>query len=120
MKKKIIIGLSLFTIIFSLLTVYIITNIEATTSRLDNLVRLHQIEILREHLLISISRVQSELKSAGKNNTIVTSNLDNMIKFAGVCFNCHHEENVKKRLVDLNTHIQKYGESVKEALIASG
>ena len=119
MKKKIIIGLSLFTIIFSLLTVYIITNIEATTSRLDNLVRLHQIEILREHLLISISRVQSELKSAGKNNTIVTSNLDNMIKIAGVCFNCHHEENVKKRLVDLNTHIHKYGESVKEALIAT-
>jgi signal transduction histidine kinase len=120
MKKKIIIGLSLFTLIFSLVTVYIITNIEATTSKLDNLVRLHQIEILREHLLIYISRVQSELKSSGKNNTIITTNINNMIKIAGVCFNCHHEENVKKQLVDLNTHIQEYGESVKEALIAGG
>jgi signal transduction histidine kinase len=116
MKKKIIIGLSLFTLVFSLLTVYIITNIETTTSRLDNLVRLHQIEILREHLLIHISRVQAELRSAGKNNAIVTGNLNNMINMAGVCFNCHHEDNVKKRLVDLNTHIRIYGDSVRQAL----
>ena len=80
MKKKIIIGLSLFTLIFSFATVYIITNIETTTSRLDNLVKLHQIEILREHLLIHISRVQSELKSSGKNNAIITGNLNNMMK----------------------------------------
>jgi len=119
MKKKIIIGLSLVTLIFSLLTVYIITNIEATTSRLDNLVRLHQIEILREHLLIYISRVQSELKSAGINNIIIKNNINNMVNVAGDCFNCHHEEGVNKQLVDLNTHIQKYGESVKEALITA-
>lgn len=119
MKKKIIIGLSLFTLIFSFATVYIITNIETTTSRLDNLVKLHQIEILREHLLIHISRVQSELKSSGKNNAIITGNLNNMIKMAGVCFNCHHEEHVRKQLVDLNLHIQTYGESIREALTAS-
>jgi len=118
MKKKIIIGLSLFTLIFSFATVYIITNIETTTSRLDNLVRLHQIEILREHLLIHISRVQSELKSSGKNTAVITGNLNNMIKMAGVCFNCHHEEHVRKRLVALNVHIQAYGESVREALAA--
>ena len=119
MKKKIIIGLSLFTLIFFLVTVYIIANIETTTSRLDNLVRLHQIEILREHLLIYISRVQSELKSAGKNNIIIPSNINNMVNIAGDCFNCHHEEDVNKQLVDLNTHIQEYGESVKEALITA-
>jgi len=119
MKKKIIIGLSLFTLVFSLVTVYIITNIETTTARLDNLVKLHQIEILREHLLIHISRVQSELKSSGKNNTIITGNLNNMIKMAGVCFNCHHKEDVRKQLVNLNVHIQTYGESVREALAAA-
>jgi len=116
MKKKIIIGLSVFTLIFSFATVYIITNIETTTSRLDNLVRLHQIEILREHLLIHISRVQSELRSSGKNKAIITGSLNNMIKMAGVCFNCHHEEHVRKQLVDLNLHIKTYGESVREAL----
>jgi signal transduction histidine kinase len=118
MKKKIIIGLFLFTLIFSLVTVFIITNIETTTSRLYNLVKLHQIEILREHLLIHISRIQSELKAEGGDKKIIITTLGNMDKVANACFGCHHNEGVKKQLVDLSSHIQKYKESVERALIA--
>jgi len=118
MKKKIITGLFLFTLIFSLVTVFIITKIETTTSRLDNLVKLHQVEILREHLLIHISRIQSELKAEGGNKKTIIATLGNMEKVANACFSCHHNEDVEKQLVDLSGHIQQYKQSVEQALIA--
>ncbi len=117
MKKKIIIGLSLFTLIFFLATVYIIFNIETTTSRLDNLIKLHQVEILREHLLIHISRVQSALKAEEKDHKAIITTINNMGKVADACFSCHHDESVKSKLVDLRNHIQEYKESVTSALI---
>jgi signal transduction histidine kinase len=117
MKKKIIIGLSFFTLIFFLATVYVITNIESTTSGLDNLIKLHQVEILREHLLIHISRVQTDLKGGERDGKSILSTINNMGKVADACFNCHHEEDVKNKLVDLRTHIQAYKDSVTDALV---
>jgi CHASE3 domain sensor protein len=61
MKKKIIIGLSIFSLIFLLSSAYTIATIEHATTKMDNLIKLHQVEILREHLLIQIKRAQSDL-----------------------------------------------------------
>ena len=47
MKRKIVIALSVFFLIFLISGIYILTTIEKTTSEVDNLIRLHQIEILR-------------------------------------------------------------------------
>ena len=63
MKKRIIIGLTIFSLIFFLGGIYIILTIEKTTSTLDNLIRLHQIEIIRGQLLIDVKQVQSDLAS---------------------------------------------------------
>ena len=52
MKKKILIILAITTLIFLAAGVYIMVNIERTTSALDTLIKLHQVEILRERLLI--------------------------------------------------------------------
>jgi signal transduction histidine kinase len=117
MKKKIIIGLSLFTLIFFLATVYVIINIQSTTSGLDNLIKLHQVEILREHLLIHISRVQTDLKGGERDEKNIISTINNMGKVADACFNCHHNEDVKNKLVDLRAHIQEYKDSVTSALV---
>ena len=62
MKKKIIIGLSIFSLLFFAGGVYIIITIEEATSTLDNLIMLHQVEILllsqRENITnLSILRV---------------------------------------------------------------
>ncbi|RJQ13285.1 MAG: sensor histidine kinase [Nitrospiraceae bacterium] len=117
MKKKIITGLALFTLIFFLATVYVIFTIETTTSRLDNLIKLHQIEILREHLLIHIARIQTDLKSRDRDNKTILTTINNMAKVADTCFNCHHNEIVMKKLVDLRSHIHEYKESVTGILI---
>jgi len=112
-KKKIIIGLSVFSLIFFLTGVYIIITIETTTSKLDNLIKLHQVEILREHLLINIARTQSDLKSKKINNEALLTATNNMEKVADACFQCHHQEDVKERLLNLRGHVQEYKAAVK-------
>lgn len=112
MRKKIIIGLSAFALILSLSCIYIISTIEKTTSGLERLIMLHQVEILREHLLIQIKRVQSDLNlrntrfARGFNAMI--KDVNTMVKTANTCFLCHHEAGIKKRLTDLRGQIDLY------------
>ena len=112
MKKKIIIGLSIFSLTFLLGGIYIISTIETATSKIYNLIILHQVEILREHLLINIKRVQSDLtlKNTRHARSIDTfiSNVRNMEHMAEKCFDCHHSEDVQKRLDDLDYELEKY------------
>ncbi len=116
MKKKIVIGLSAFSLIFILSGIYAIVNIETTTSKLDNLIRLHQIEMVREHLLIEIKRSQSDLylkdtKFARSIDTIVT-HIRDMDKAISNCFTCHHTEPVTKRIEGLRDQTERYKDAL--------
>ncbi|MBW2153137.1 MAG: hypothetical protein JRH18_15890 [Deltaproteobacteria bacterium] len=62
MKRKITIALGIYFLIFFLGGLYIITTIEDSTSRLHHLIRLYQVEILRERLLIRIRYRYRECK----------------------------------------------------------
>lgn len=120
MKKKIIIGLSIFALFFLVGGTYIIITIETVTSRLDKLIMLHQVEILREHLLIQIKRVQSDLSLKNtryaRNIDTVVTNVRNMEKVVNVCFDCHHSEDLMKKLIGLKNHVEEYRDSIDRAL----
>jgi CHASE3 domain sensor protein len=60
-KKKIILGLSAYLVLFLFMGLYIVYTIQVGTTKLNDLIRLHQVEILREQFLIHIKRVQSDL-----------------------------------------------------------
>lgn len=112
MKKKIIAGLSFFSLIFLLSAIYTIITIEQATTKMDNLIRLHQVEILREHLLIQIKRAQSDLylknsPYARSMDTIVT-HVKAMSSIVGTCFDCHHSEQVTEKLTGLRDRIEDY------------
>jgi len=120
MKKKIIVFSSIASFVFLAAGVYIITSIERTTSGLDTLIKLHQVERLRENLLIRIKRVQSDLnlrstRYARGIDTIVTD-VTNMGAAVDVCFRCHHSREVIERLSDLKAHIQEYKDSLSRVL----
>lgn len=120
MKKKIIIGLSIFSLLFFLGGIYIIVTIEKATSTLDNLITLHQVEILREHLLIHIKRVQGDLnlKSTRYARTvdIMISNVKNMENMSATCFGCHHSEDVQNKLDDLRNELDIYKDAISRVL----
>ncbi len=116
MKKKIIIGLSLFSVIFLLGGIYIIATIETSTKTLDNLITLHQVEILREHLLLQIKRVQADInlkntRYARSMDTVI-ANVMNMEHVTDTCFDCHHSQDMELRLEDLKNNVEDYKKAI--------
>ncbi len=120
MKKKIIIGLSIFSLVFLLSSAYTIVTIEQATTKMDDLIKLHQVEILREHLLIQIKRAQSDLYLQGTPHarsvdTIVTD-VRTMSDIVNTCFNCHHAEPVSTILTNLRGKVEDYKIDLSRAL----
>ena len=112
MKRKIIIAISVFSLLLLLGGVYIALTIEGATREVDSLLRLHQIEILREHLLIELKRAQSDLylkntRHAQSIDTVV-SHVRTMNTALSGCFSCHHSKSIVTRLNDLKNQVEQY------------
>jgi signal transduction histidine kinase len=120
MKKKIFIGLGVASALFTLCGIYLIVTVERTTSKLDKLVKLHQVEILREHLLIQVKGVQSGLTLTGTPYAIgvdaIVSRTIRMGKVADQCFMCHHEPPVLENLKHLKAQIEDYKGALSRVL----
>ena len=116
MKKKIIIIGVVFTLIFLACFLYIIVTIEGGTSRLNNLITLHQVEILREHLLLQVKKVQSDLEAkntryARSVDTIIV-NVRNMEAVSDTCLECHHSEEMVTQFMKLKDDITSYKNAI--------
>jgi signal transduction histidine kinase len=120
MKKKFLLGLAVYTALFLLGGVYIISKILSATENLDRLITLHQVEILREHYLIQIKQVQSDLtlKDTSHERTFDTGfhNIVNMGKIIDTCFGCHHSEQGTERLVELKRRTEEYKEGLSRVM----
>jgi len=120
MKKKIIVGLSIFAMIFFLGGLYIIVTIEKTTKKFDQLIQLHQVEILREHLLIQIKRVQTDLTLKdtrfARDVDVIVRNVRNLHNVLDTCFSCHHNEDVSKRLEELKKQTGDYEDALSRLM----
>lgn len=116
MKKKIVVGLSIFSLLFVSGYIYIVISIEGITSSMDNLILLHQVEILREHLLIQVKRVQADLTLKNTRHArgvdTVIDHVRNMQAVANTCLDCHHSPDVTKELVSLKDQIGVYKDSL--------
>jgi signal transduction histidine kinase len=119
-KRRIIIGLACFTLIFFLGGIYIINAIQKTTSTLNDLIKLHQVEILREQLLSDAKLTLSDFafqntRYASKSDTVVA----NVVHMAGVakrCSTCHHSAETTGKIAELRTRIQSYEEALSRVL----
>ncbi len=124
MKKKIFIASAIVCLLFLAGGIYIIATIETSTAELDRLLKLHQVEILREHLLIRIKTSQSDLYLMGtryeQSPKAVRANLNHLTRVAVTCFDCHHRPAVVQRLKNLNRNIESYKGSVGKILTMPG
>jgi two-component system NtrC family sensor kinase len=113
MKKKIILGISAFSVLFLFMGLYIVYTVHVGTARLNDLIRLHQVEILREQFLIQIKRVQSDLALLhtpySRNSEIVLRDVLDIELLIHGCFVCHHSAAVQAGIEDLrdSTHLYK-------------
>jgi signal transduction histidine kinase len=120
MKNRIIIVLGIYAVVFLLAGLYIIKTIRDATSTLDQLITLHQVEILREHFLIQLKRVQTDLvlkdtRHSRDFNTFV-NHARNMGSVVDTCFNCHHGGPVADQLQELKRETEVYKEHLSRVL----
>ncbi len=120
MKRRIILGLGIYTIVFLLANLYVVSTIQTATRKLDNLIMLHQVEILREHYLIQIRRVQTDLTLRGTRHArdfeTMVLNGRRMGVVVETCFDCHHADPVQNRIVDLKRQTDLYQEALSRVL----
>ncbi|MBI5100836.1 MAG: EAL domain-containing protein [Nitrospirae bacterium] len=123
MKRKIILYLLSLFFFFSAGAITASVYIQNTTLELARLIKLHQIEDLRQHLIMSIQTVQSDLytvgTSMGKNLDSIVQNVSELEKNAKNCLSCHHEPEIAKNLDDMLVLINDYQGALSQYITAS-
>ena len=130
MKKIIITAIIIICLVFTVGGTYIIISMETATSQLDYVISLHQIEILREQLLIYLKKVQSDLSLKNTQHArsidTVIDNVRFLDKSMARCMGCHQSaamlqgskqnEHLLRRLYDLKSDIDEYKTSLSRYL----
>ncbi len=103
MKRKIVIGLAVYSVVFSCWPACTSSAPSAPPRpSLDRLITLHQVEILREHYLLQIKKVQADLTLMdtpySRSFDTVVKNVMNMGRIIDTCFDCHHSPRGTERL----------------------
>jgi signal transduction histidine kinase len=120
MKRKVVIGLAIYSAVFLLAGAYIIRTIRTATTNLDRLITLHQVEILREHYLLEIKRVQADLtlidSPHSRSFDTVVKHIVGMGKIIDTCFECHHSPRGTERLSALKKQTERYKDALSRVL----
>jgi PAS domain S-box-containing protein len=102
MKKRLAIFLSIVLFLLLAEGICIITVMESTSSRLQRLIKLHQVEIMRKHLLIQIHKVKSDFLLMdgvfASPHEVVATNVSNLQTVFTSCADCHHRPVVQERI----------------------
>ncbi len=120
MKKKIVLGFSTCLVLLLSLGLYILYTVEGSTTQVSHLIKLHQVEHLREHFLIQIKRVQSDIALRHthhpRNTERVLSDVAEMERPIRVCYGCHHAQPVQAGLDELRDSTHHYKDAVSRTL----
>jgi len=122
MKQKILLGIIVATVLFMGAGLYIVSSIDKGTAAIDNLVMLHQVEILREHLLLRVKGVQINLMSIaieGGSFEKMESTIASTAMLSGIseeCTRCHHAPNTTAQLKEMHGYVLAYQRMVTDSL----
>src|ERR1700757_3732237 len=112
MKKRILTGFGLLLAIFLCGSIMAALHITKTTERMDKLIMLHQVEILREDLIIHIQQVQSHIsrnkvRSRGDVDVLIAQ-MQEMDRLMGTCTGCHHSPELTRGLAGMRDLADDY------------
>ncbi len=110
MKKKIVLGLSLFALMFLVGGFYIVTTMERTILELHGLSQLHHTIALRKNLLASVERDQDKIKLRGTRyaERVDADEAVNLTATINRCLNCHRTGSPVQTIHDLKNQIEEY------------
>jgi len=109
MKKKIVFGLAIFTLMFVIGGVYIVMTTQVTIYELHRLSQLHHTVALRKDLLLSIKKNQDNIILRNREFTREEiSGEQSMAKIVEKCFACHFDFPRNEKIVHLKSQIGGY------------
>ncbi len=123
MKKRILIGFGSLLLIFLMGSMIAVLFITKTTERMDRLILLHQVEIMREDLIIHVQQVQStifhkKIRSGGDVDVLV-SHVQEMDKVMDSCVECHHSPELTQGLMGMRDMANDYKTAISQLVTAS-
>jgi len=124
MKNKILLGFGLLLAIFLSGSLIAWIYITRTTERMDRLIMLHQVEILREDLIIRVQQVQShiyrnKIRSGGDVDVLIAQ-VQEMDRVMDSCVGCHHSPELTQGLLGMRDMANDYKSSISRLVTASG
>lgn len=123
MKRKIILALSALFLLFTTGAVATALYITNTTATLSRLIALHQIELLREGLVINLQTVQSDLYTVhtalGQRLDSIVKNVEKLDAAANGCSSCHHNPELTARIGEIQNLTVSYKNALSYYITAS-
>jgi signal transduction histidine kinase len=123
MKKRILLGFGLLLFIFLMGSVIATLYITKATHRMDKLILLHQVEILREDLIIRVQQVQSSLSQSKLRNggdvDVLVGHVQEMEKAMNSCVGCHHSPELAQGLQGMHDLANDYKTAISRLVTAS-
>ncbi|MBI3592919.1 MAG: PAS domain S-box protein, partial [Nitrospirae bacterium] len=123
MKRKIILSLLAVFVLFTAGAVIAMLYMTQTTAALSRLIELHQIERIRQDLVINLQIVQSDLYTAhtprGERLDAIVNNVTTFENAANRCSSCHHSPELSMRIGEMQGYADKYKNALNYYITAS-
>jgi two-component system, NtrC family, sensor histidine kinase AtoS len=120
MKIKIIIFLVISILLAVVGGIYLLIINERRIAEADHLILLHEVEIMRERLLLDIYTVKSDLYSQSTRHPAsmdaIVSDVSAMVRTMKTCFECHHDDHVTVALYDLDDQLSHFSHAFSRIL----
>ncbi|MHB8765129.1 MAG: PAS domain S-box protein, partial [Deferrisomatales bacterium] len=123
MRRRVFLALALVFALFALGALAAVAHITRITSSLGHLIELHQVENLRQHLIINVQTVQADFYRVG---TSLASGLDFIVdhvakldEAAARCGSCHHEPGIARQIAGLEGLLDEYKDALSYFLTAA-
>ncbi len=119
MKKHVLLGLTLMLFCFIAGGFYIVSSFQSVSEKLQRVIALDQVELLRKTLGHNIEVVQSGLLLHGSphtDNNIIIQHIEKLADSAAVCLHCHHSQETKAKLDHMQSSLTEYTQLCSQAL----
>ncbi|HEX9020671.1 MAG TPA: ATP-binding protein [Nitrospirota bacterium] len=124
MKKKILSGFGLLLCIFLGGSIIAVIHITRMAHRMEKLITLHRVEILREDLIIRVQQVQSHIYShrtrSGRDVDVLIGQVQEMNRVMDACLGCHHAPELTQGLLGMRDTANDYQTAISRLITASG
>lgn len=120
MKRKIVVGLVLHTLVFLAVGAYLAYTIRSATDDMEWVLREHDMEVLRKDSLVRLHGVQSSLARGDRNVAMAEADLARLDRSLAGCTGCHHPAEATARLLSLREQTGRFRAALQESRAAGG